>query len=76
MLVVGVELSDSTAALLALLLHRAEEEPLAQRIGRAVDTNSPGVWLSGPERATILAVLHHPPAPLVELREALQQRGV
>ena len=79
MLVVGVELSASAAALLALLLHRAEQEALAQRIGIAVDTDSPGVWMSAPERATILEVLHDPPpaqlAELPELVHALQAQS-
>src|SRR5262245_31452781 len=71
MLVVGVELSASAAALLALLLHRAEQDALALRIGRAVDTNSRGVWLSEQEQGVVLGVRTNPPAQLAELRDTL-----
>jgi hypothetical protein len=74
MLVAGVQLSASAAALLALLLHRSQHAALAQRIGIAVDTNSAGVGLNDEERDVILDVLEDPPEELSELRRALQRQ--
>jgi len=57
MVVAGVNISASAAARLALLLDRAGESGLAQRIGLAVDANSRGVGIRRDERGMVLAVL-------------------
>ena len=71
MLVEGVEVSASATAFLALLLDRAHEHALAQRIGLAVDANSGSVAIRPDERAIVLGVLDDPPSELRELRDAL-----
>ena len=73
MVVAGVEISLSAAALLALLLDEAGEADLAQRIGLAIDANSRGVGIRADEQATVLAVLENPPADLRPLRDALRK---
>ena len=72
MVVAGVEISLSAAALLALLLDEAGEADLAQRIGLAIDANSRGVGIRADEQGTVLAVLANPPADLRPLRDALR----
>jgi hypothetical protein len=72
MVVAGVEMSLSAAALLALLLDEAGEADLAQRIGLAIDANSPGVGIRADEQGTVLAVLANAPADLRPLRDALR----
>jgi len=74
MVVAGVNISASAAARLALLLDRAGESGLAQRIGLAVDANSRGGGIRRDERGMVLAVLGNPPAELRVLREALTYR--
>jgi hypothetical protein len=73
-LVHDVELPASAAALLALLLHRAGQEALSERVGRAVDTDKPGLSLSRDERSAVLYVLGGSPPQLERLRDHLLHR--
>ena len=71
MRVAGVELQASAVADLAVLLQNANENALAQYVGRAVDNNRPELGLGARERETMLGVLDDCPDNLVELRSAL-----
>ena len=75
MVIAGIEASASTAALLALVLHRRGNTALTERIGIAVDTGSRGVRLTNDEREAVLRVLEtvtNPPAALAEFHVALR----
>lgn len=71
MLIAGVEVSDSAAARLAVLLHRAGENTLAMHIGYSVDHLRDEARIVSRDHTTILAVLEDPPEDLAELRAAL-----
>lgn len=73
MWVAGVQVPAGAVAELALLLERAGERGLAQRLGIAYDTNSGGAALYPGDRAAILAVLKDAPERLHELRDALAE---
>ena len=67
----GVEVSDSTAARLAALLHRRGEVGLALDIGLAIDHMRPDVPLTVRDRDAILFALDDPTDELAELRGVL-----
>jgi hypothetical protein len=69
--IAGVQLSDSCAAHLAVLLAQAEHRSPAQRIGIAIDRDVEHVGLLPGEAEMILSVLHDPPTGLEELRSVL-----
>jgi hypothetical protein len=75
MRVAGVDIPASTVAKLALVLHRAGEDALAMRVGRAVDNQRQAVDLNRRECGDILRVLEDAPDGLTPLREALLQKG-
>lgn len=72
MLIEDVALSNSAVALLALQLHRAGYEGLAERVGVAVDTNRPAIRFTRAERRVVLTVLESCPDVLRPLRRALR----
>ena len=74
MFIAGVEVTDSAAAVLALLLERARHNQLSQRIGFAVDNGRRTIGLTPAEYTQALSVLDDPPEGLAELKKALQQR--
>ena len=71
MWVAGVEVPAGAVAELALLLERAGETGLAQRLGIAYDTDSKALVLHPGDGAAILAVLSDAPERLRRLRDVL-----
>ena len=71
MRIAGVEVPAGSVARLAAILHGVRERTLAQRVGRAVDTNVPEIAFSNEERAIILNVLTDAPESLGKLRDAI-----
>ena len=74
MRVAGIELPAGAVAELALRLHNAGENDLAQRVGTAVDTNRPTFGFSSRERSIVLLVLDDCPERLAPLRVVLAQQ--
>ena len=73
----GVDVSDSTAARLAALLHRKGEAGLALEIGLAIDHMRSDVRLSDRDRQVILFALDLPTQLARDLRDVLldEQHG-
>jgi hypothetical protein len=74
MRVADVDLPPSAVAELALILYRAREVALAQRVGRAVDNNRDAVDLMRRDYEAILRVLDEPPNSLAKLPAGLRER--
>ena len=70
MLILGVELPDHTAAVIALGLD-GQSNGLAERIGSAIDGNRADLVISPDEARALLAVLHENPEEQ-RLRTALE----
>jgi hypothetical protein len=73
MRVAGIDLPAGAVAELALRLHNAGANDLAQRVGTAVDTNRPTLGFSSRERSIVLLVLDDCPERLAPLRAVLTQ---
>lgn len=76
MRIAGVEVSDSAAAQLALLLHRAGQTTLAMQIGFSVDHLRDEAHVIAYDFPVILAALENCPDCLSELRTALLDEKV
>lgn len=70
----GIQLAAGDIAKLVVLLEKAGYTDLAQRLGRAVDANSPDVPITGRDHKAIASVLARvPEGPLGELRETIER---
>lgn len=73
MTVAGIEVASAVVAQLALLLHKAGHLSLAERVGKAVDTNQRALKFGSHELPAVLSVLEAPPEGLAKLRGALMR---
>ena len=75
--IAGVQVSDSAAARLALILNHAGEQALGARVGLAWDRVADHVELAPGDHARMLSALNQTPRPepkLEELRLTLEVR--
>jgi hypothetical protein len=71
MTIAGIEVESAAVAQLALRLHKAGHFSLAERVGKAIDTNQRSLRFGPHELPAVLSVLEAPPDGLAKLRAAL-----